>query len=69
MSGRREALLIDERWEKVSRFIPKVEHSRAVDRELKFEAALRAFYGFSETAIAGKIHQKDFPPPARAGED
>jgi hypothetical protein len=69
MSGRREVLLTDEQWEKVRRFNPKVEHPKLVDRELKIEAALRGFYGFSKVALAGKIYQKDFPPPARAGGD
>jgi hypothetical protein len=40
-----------------------------VDQELKIEAALRASYGFSKVVLAGKIYQKDFPPPAIAGGD
>jgi hypothetical protein len=67
MSGRREVLLTDERWEKVRRFIPKVKHPKGVAPELKIEAALKASYGFSKVALAGKIYQKDFPSPARAG--
>jgi hypothetical protein len=29
-----------------------------VDRELTIETALRALYGFSKVALAGKIYQK-----------
>jgi len=68
MSGRREVLLTDEQWEKVKRFIPRVEHPRVDDREPMIEAALKAFYGFSKVALGGKICQTDFPHPVHAGE-
>jgi hypothetical protein len=68
VSGRREVLITDGKWEKVRRFIPKVEYPRLVDRELKIAAALRASYGFLKVALTGNNYQKDFLPQHVPGE-
>jgi transposase len=64
MSGRSEVLLTDEQWEKVRRFIPKVEHPKGGQPRVEDRSCFEGILWVLKSSARWKDLPERFPSPS-----